>query len=547
MSRAGWLVVAALAAFSSPALADERDDEIFGGSEGSEVQPASAGGDAVPASADRDDEIFGDAESSEAPPAEPPSNEAQTFGEEGLAGGLLSDAEVNQRLGKAGSKLDIGGLLYLRAQFDGAEGVLPEDTGMSSPSLFDLYMDGRPSDDLRVFARGRITHRFAAPQAGLFEAEAPAQTTVALDQLWLKFDVEDTLFVTAGRQPIKWGAGRFWNPTDFLNEQARDPLAVFDERLGVGLVKLHLPVESSGWNLYAIANFEGANALSQVGGAFRVEKLIDSTEITLSTAMRKDQPFRVGGDVSFPLWFFDVRAEVALTHGDSLPYYRDTFDLSSFEDVGAAPEKPWDPNDSDWQAWGQRAGAAAAAVKLPTAYSRENEWIPQAVLGADVDIPYGDDDSFNVGAEYFYNGAGYDDDAALIPWLLMQGRYRPLYVGRHYAGIFASAVGPGRWNDTTLILSLLGNLSDRSYQSRFDYRVRLLTYLDVNTFVGYAFGEPGEFKLGLHVPRLAGLERVPADVQSASGLPSEMSGVLAQGIEKGAPVVTAGAGLSLRF
>ena len=72
-----------------------------------------------------------------------------------------------------------------------------------------------------------------------------------------KLDVYRTLFITVGQQPIRWGEGRFWNPTDLLNQQARDPLAIFDERLGVGLVKLHLPIEALAWNLYAVANLEG--------------------------------------------------------------------------------------------------------------------------------------------------------------------------------------------------------------------------------------------------------------------------------------------------
>src|SRR5690606_19660923 len=130
-----------------------------------------------------------------------------------------------------------------------------------------LYLDARPNDDLRFFARARVTHRFAAPAAATPLARlggTPPETEGALDQLWLKFDVDDVLFVTAGRQPIKWGAGRFWNPTDVLNRARRDPIAVFDERLGVSLVKIHLPLEASGWNFYAIGDFEDASTVGDL-------------------------------------------------------------------------------------------------------------------------------------------------------------------------------------------------------------------------------------------------------------------------------------------
>ena len=46
--------------------------------------------------------------------------------------------------------------------------------------------------------------------------------------MWLNFDIGRTVFVTAGRQRVKWGIGRFWNPTDFLQPARLDALAFFD-------------------------------------------------------------------------------------------------------------------------------------------------------------------------------------------------------------------------------------------------------------------------------------------------------------------------------
>lgn len=506
---AACTLAAALASAPSPATAQDdeaaREAEMFG--ESSEVETANAAAD------DRDAEIFGAGDDDD--------RDADIFGGDAPAdepvrpaagGGLLSSDEIDRRLGNAQDKVEIGGLLYLRGDFTTYEDQLAEQAPLSSPNLFDLYLDARPSDELRVFARGRLTHRFAQPAAVLpFAGGETAETEAALDQLWLKFDVEDTLFVTVGRQPIKWGAGRFWNPTDFLNRTVRDPLAVFDERLGVGAVKLHLPVESSGWNFYAIADFDDASTVNGVGGALRIEKLVGDTEMSVSTALRQDQPLRFGADVSFPLWLFDVRAEAAVVRGEERPFWRGT---------------------PDWE-----SDAPLAAV---SPFSREDEWIPQVVAGADIDIPYGDDDSFTIGAEYFYNGAGYDDPR-IYPLLMATGGFTPLYLGEHYAGLYATAMGPGQWNDTTLIASVLGNLSDQSYLGRFDYRVRLLTYLDVNTFVAYHFGDPGEFRLGMSVPG----REIPADQLDL--IPAPLQPLLANGVTVPAPRLQLGAGLQLRF
>src|SRR5690606_17965524 len=187
------------------------------------------------------------------------------------------------------------------------------------------------------------------------------------------------------------------------------------ERLGVSLVKIHLPLEASGWNFYAIGDFEDASTVGDLGGALRIEKLIGDTELSVSAAAARDRPLRLGADVSFPLWELDVRAEAAVTHGDETTYFR------------GVPEALLDTEP----------------------YSRTKDWIPQAVVGVDYSFLYSDEDSLTVGAEYFFNDAGYDDPR-YYPALFVSGTFTPLYAGRHYAAFYASAMGPGRWNDTTL-------------------------------------------------------------------------------------------------
>lgn len=477
---------------------------------GAEGDPRDALFFGSPEEADRDALFFGD--DAGVVPADAPSDTPVFPDEERDEGRLLDSAAIEDRLGAAADRLEIGGLLYLRMDYGARERGNPESFPIGSPNLLDLYMDARPNDRLRAFARARATHSF------LREAELGADplqfqqtgTNVALDQLWIKFDVDHRLYVTAGRQPIRWGAGRFWNPTDFLNTQRRDPLAVFDERLGVSLLKLHLPLEASGWNLYAIANVEDAATVDQIGGALRVEKLIGLTELSLSLGARKDEPLQLGADISFPLGWVDFRFEGALLRNLRRPFYRGPISLD--------PEAP----------------------RPPTAYSREDEWIPQLVAGAEIGIPYGDDDAIYLGAEYFYNGMGYDDPT-LYPWLLFTGDFTPLYLGQHYGGLYASATGPGSWNDTTLIGSVLGNLTDGSFLARFDWRVRLLTYLDFNAFAALHFGSGGEFAFGLDLPAM----EVPEEIQPE--LPPGLGEALAQGIDLPPQLLDLGLGISLRF
>lgn len=485
---------------------DPRDDAFFGlaDEERDPRDDAFFGGD------DRDALFFGGADDPLLTGA--PADQSIRPEETQEEGRLLSSDDIEARLGLVENRLDIGGFLFLRMDYGARTQGNPESFPIGSPNLLDLYLDARPNDRLRAFVRGRATHSFLREQEELspLAGGQVGGTQVALDQLWLKFDLDHRLYVTAGRQPIRWGAGRFWNPTDFLNQQRRDPLAVFDERLGVSLLKLHLPVEASGWNFYALANLEDAGRPEEIGGALRAEKLIGLTEVSLSVAARKDQPLQLGADASFPVGLFDFRIETALLRGVQRNFYRGPVSLD--------PERP----------------------RLPTAFSREDEWIPQVVVGAEIGIPYGDDDSLILGAEYFYNGMGVEEPT-LYPWLLFTGDFTPLYLGRQYAGVYASAIGPGSWNDTTLIASLLSNLTDGSFLTRFDWRVRLLTYLDFNAYAAFHFGNEGEFHFALRLPAV----EVPEELEA--GLPPGLGEALSQGVSVPPPLLDLGLGLTLRF
>ena len=137
-----------------------------------------------------------------------------------------------------------------------------------------------------------------------------------MDQLWLKFDLDRMVFLTLGQQPIRWGSARIWNPTDFVNAQRRDPLAIFDIRPGVPLLKAHIPLEKSETNIYLIGQFDGAETISQTGGVFRIEQTIAQSELSAMVSVRQEQPLRLGLDYSLGVGLFELRFEGAAISGD---------------------------------------------------------------------------------------------------------------------------------------------------------------------------------------------------------------------------------------
>lgn len=459
----------AAALVALPALAQERppEDDLFGG-ETPEAQPAPE-----KAAGDRDAQALEG-------PATPNAFDSKEAAED---------------------PLKIGGRFYLRALTQGNEEVSFGDTSFSAPMLVDGYFDARPTDRLRGFLLGRLTFD---PTRSAPMSNTIADPRVVLDQAWLRFDLEHTLFITAGKQHVKWGTARFWNPTDFLSPQRRDPLALLDARTGATLLKVHVPWEAKGWNFYAIGlldNAGPANTLGRVGGAARAEVVFGQTELGVDAVLQRGRKPRFGLDFSWGLGPIDIYGELALKRGSDTPLYRVPEDVSLEELLEQFQGNGGVPPD---------LGSIPIEQYYPDGYT------PQVSGGATWTFAYSENDTATVGVEYFYNSTGYPT-ALAYPYLLLQGQFQPFYAGRHYGALYLLVTGPGSWDNTNFILSNLGNLSDRSFITRLDVTHRALSYLSVEAFVATHYGQKGgEFRFALNLPAMRlGEQMVPPLVVAA--------------------------------
>lgn len=469
------LVGAALAAFivfgahasgdaQGDADSEERqalEDEMFGGG-GAQAESTTEDDGARSTDRARDEAIFGEATAT-----------ARVDSEAGDA-----ESRIAARLGQEERDVAIGGRVFLQANVLLRQDPEVFEQPIVAPSLLDLYIDARPTDRLRAYARGRITHTASVSQEPVEvfgQTFIPQQDQANLDQLWLKFDIGRAVFVTAGRQTIRWGSGRIWNPTDFLNPQRLDPLAIFDLRLGVDLLKFHVPIESLGWNFYALGVFNEADTVQRVGGALRLEMLADTAEFAISAALRRDEPIRLGADVSAGIGPLEFHLESAFLTDVRTPYWTGELLLEQFRFL------------------------------LPEPTDRRDEWIVQSNAGVEWQIDYGDSESLILGAEYFFNTFGYDS-GNLYPAALVSGGFTPLYLGRHYTAAYLVLPSPGDLDDTSFFISSIFNVSDLSVLTRFDVRVQLLTDLTFNAFVAaHAGANDGEFRLEFDIPPLPGV------------------------------------------
>ncbi len=402
------------------------------------------------------------------------------------AGAAGSNRDANQLSGPAlksmfdtgeqkSDWLKVGGMLYLRSTVSWGLDQPPSQWAVNNPDLLDVYLDARPNDRVRGFALGRLTYDPTQPSGGLnaLGQPNPSNPAVNLDQLWLRFDIEHVVFLTVGRQKVKWGTGRLWQPTDYLNATRRDPLAPFDLRLGVNAVKVHVPIEKLGWNFYGyglLDNNGAANTLGKLGGGVRGEFVFGPAELGVDGAWVDGRRPRYGVDLSTALGPVDIYADVA---------FRSGYDFTVFKETGVVD--PMHP---------ERAFSQGTL----------NGVTVQSTLGVAYAFNYTDKNTLTVGAEYFYNPAGASKPELYLP-ALYTGNFTFFYNGQHYLGLFATAPDIPGFTWIALNLFNLVNFSDPSGIVRLDAFFRVLTYLQFEAYVAVDYGaKGGEFRFGGDFP-----------------------------------------------
>jgi hypothetical protein len=390
--------------------------------------------------------------------------------------------------------LRIGGSLLLNAQGYFQETRPFLKGAFSAPMILDVYLDARPNERLRAYAVGRLqfdptrpTGNGAVPATSTGTNTAlvgltPSTSTnpsVFLDQLWLRFDIARKVFFTVGRQKIRWGVSRIWYPTDFLNSQPRDALNPFDVRLGVNMVKVHVPVESLGWNFYAYGLLDAVNVtsagvtLDQLGGALRAEIVLGPAEIGMGAVWQQGRRGRYALDISSAIGPIDVFAEAA---------FRDAQDFVLFRY----------PSDFSTENFISRIGDIEAY--------RPNGLLIQTSAGASWQFNYTDRNFGVLGVEYFYNPAGYDDPRGyqvktFAPSILGQTldpiQNVPLYGGKHNVAVTLAAPGIPGFDWITLSLSNIVIINDPSALTRIDAIFRVLNFLSVQAFASVLYGQTG--------------------------------------------------------
>jgi len=323
-------------------------------------------------------------------------NDQSGFSQE--AGLSANDKAISER-----DRAEIGGRVRIEGVYTQTTKQKPADANMKNGSGAELYLDAKSESGVRSFLRIRMEQSAAGVSAtsatSAAGTDASTSPSLSVDEAKIQATLWHKLFLTAGRQKMKFGAAKFFNPTDFPNQQMRDPFAREDRRPGVDALKLHLPLEDM--NIYAIALASKSEVFGDTAGYGRAEFAFSGGEVSVSALSKRNQTTKYGIDASAAVRDIDAYTEVA------------------FDDH-------------------ERYSA-----------------------GFTYDVQISDSDAISLGAEYHHNGNGLAGSSQYFG-ALASGTHTPLTLGRDYAAATIYLAKPQWLKHSTLIFSTIANTADNS-------------------------------------------------------------------------------------
>lgn len=347
--------------------------------------------------------------------------------------------------------------------------------GDGGDNLFNPYMDGVLYLDARLPA--------GIKGFGNFEAIYNARTNDpvwSIRELFIDFNIRRTLYIRTGKQVLQWGRCYLWNPTDLVNVERKTFLKKIGSREGAYGAKAQVSFGTR-LNMYGFADTSGIDNVNEIGGAYKIEFLVETTEMALSVWGKKGYNPVAGYDFSTRLLGIDIAGEASLSPGSNTRHAVNSDGILRTS------------RDGSW--------TSKACIDFGRAFDFNNQ--PDKI-------------QFNL--EFFYNGEGYSgnvfsDDSlyahesdivitgadgyiTTIPsalpvnktlYILGNDLYQPNYTSRYYAALF-STVNNFITSDFALNTNLISNIQQGSFilSSGIDYSSinDLRASLYVNGYMG---------------------------------------------------------------
>ena len=429
--------------FSQEIVTDE--DSLFGADESAEI---STDEDSLFGS--EDDEMF---------------SESSVLIEE-VADDLMEDLSL--LLLKSDTGVEIGGDFFFDVTADWM-GFDPDDLSGSdiSDSLsLDLgatvFLDARPDEDSRVFAKAVITSPFYTIGGPGVTDGRKFEDIVTITELFTDFNWENQVFFRAGKQTVNWGVGYFFSPADLLSLSRIDPEAPDAELDGPIALKVNYPSLLNNYYLYTVVA-EDVTSFSDTAIAPMVEFVIGNSEISAGAYYQYDKAPAAMTTITSAIGDVSIYGEGYLSYGSDKTF------IESDGGVGV----------------------------ITTTY--DDTLFFKGTVGAS--YSWSDDlANYNLSfsGQYYYNGEGYEDSDLLKKYIAAQGIIDPAEVagllldsGLHYGA--ASINWREMWgSDFTLSLFFIENFSSLSGMIKPAISWSGLDNIDVSLSFSRMFGDAGE-------------------------------------------------------
>ncbi len=428
------------------------EDSLFGGSEDSKDSETEEGVDEDAlfggGSSDTSDEdaLFGGSDDS--------SSEDDLFGGGGLVSDIVeSDSVASDEL-LTNEAVDIGGRISssIKLTYDPDEENFEDafTSGLDNLSAR-LFLDARPSTDLRGLIKGNIDY------------DTDDGISFDLREMFVDTDIDNQVFIRAGKQTINWGVGRFFSPANLINIETIDPENPDAELAGPVAAKIQYPIGNNNLTGYALVDdIENGNPIAL---ASRYEFLVGGSEFTVGGVYQFDNPWSVMGTVSSKIGEVSVFGEAVLE--------------------GNVNKKFIVADDS---------------VPLGVSVRGSDDLYFSSTLGGSYQYS-NDDDNFSVFVfgQYYFNGLGYEDltvakdNQAAIGTLIAQGDLSigDLFNrGQHYGALSISSPDILE-SDFTPSVFWIGNLNDASGRINLGLSYSGIENITPSFSYSYGYGERG--------------------------------------------------------
>ncbi len=356
------------------------------------------------------------------------------------------------------------------------ESAMYDDYAMSPALSSRLTLQAKPESDWGYYAALDLAYPFALDAA----PGEPTIPNISVYALYANFSRDDALFFSFGKQPLRLGVGRFFQPADDLVSLSEIDVSDPDaEREGPLAFTALWPIPRTLSSVALWTVFpKGAEKPEDIMYAAKAKHFFGDTELALAAAYKYDAPPSAFLMLNSGLWDLNVFGEAQLKYGSERTFLE--------------PRAVAFP------------GLEFEAVEYP------DRFFATATLGASY---LNQESNLTVMAQYLWNGeaqteatvaeafAHYGAQTAFVELGTFPDEslfaLDSLRWSRHYAAASVSLGELFGAEDLSASITAMANLSDLSGFALPQLSYRFFDYLSASLSARFTFGEEGdEFTMG---------------------------------------------------